>query len=187
MKIDLKDKQDRQELVNYVLFGIITSVIATIIYFGILLIGEYVLQIAPDDKRFYWVRLVAQILQWVISVLVAFLTNKKFVFKKSDPNASTWQQLHIFYGSRLLTLGLDSLVTFATVWLLHAAGYSDVPLHFIIDCTISADIIAKVVSSVIVVIANYFLSKIFVFRSAVTTEEVEKIEKTENTENTAEE
>ena len=32
-----------------------------------------------------------------------------------------------------------------------------------------------------VVIANYFLSKIFVFRSAVTTEEVEKVEKTENT------
>ena len=87
-------------------------------YFGILWIGEKLFAIDPTEGRFYYVRLVAEILQWIFAVLFAFFTNKKWVFTDADKTTSTAKQLSVFASGRLVTLGLDALVTLGTVWIL---------------------------------------------------------------------
>ena len=136
-----------------------------LIYFIILWAGEHLLALSPECGAFYYVRIVAEILQWVGGVLFAFFTNKKWVFTEADQEVSTLKQLRIFAGSRLLTLGLDALLTFGTVWILQTAGYKEFTLTFIITLTVTADLISKIVAAVFVVISNYFISKIFVFKN----------------------
>ena len=130
-------------------------------------LGEHVLHVTAEDAAFNIIRVVAQILHWVFAVLFAFFTNKKWVFTSAEDDISTVNQLLRFSASRLATLGLDTLVTFATVWILQALDYHDVSLGFIgLDSVlISADLISKLMASVVVIITNYILSKIFVFRS----------------------
>jgi len=90
----------------------------------------------------------ANILSWVLAVAFAFVTNKLFVFE-----SRTWQpgiaarELASFTGSRVFSLMAE---TFIIVFMVSALG--------------SNEIIAKVVGQVVVLILNYILSKMFVFR-----------------------
>lgn len=166
MKLDEKNKKALWELITYVFFGVLTSVVSMVTYFFILWFGESVLAIDPENGSFYAVRVTAQILQWVFAVLFAFYTNKKWVFTSADKNVFTWKQLVAFSGSRLVTLGFDTVITLGTVAILQGANYVGLEIDFIIKFTLSADIIAKIVASVVVIIANYVFSKLFVFRAA---------------------
>ena len=165
MKLSLKENKKLRELIAYLIFGVLTTVVSMLIYFIILWAGEHLLALSPEGGAFYYVRIVAEILQWVGGVLFAFFTNKKWVFTEADQEVSTLKQLRIFAGSRLLTLGLDALLTFGTVWILQTAGYKEFTLTFIITLTVTADLISKIVAAVFVVISNYFISKIFVFKN----------------------
>lgn len=165
MKLSLKENKKLRELISYLFFGVLTTAVSTFIYFVILWLGEHLLALSAEDGRFYYVRLVAEIVQWVGGVLFAFFTNKKWVFTEADKSVSSIKQLRIFAGSRLLTLGLDALLTFGTVWLLQAAEYKEFDLSFIITVTVSADLISKIVAAVFVVVSNYFISKVFVFKN----------------------
>jgi len=165
MKLSLKENKKLRELIAYLIFGVLTTAVSMLIYFIILWAGEHLLALSPEGGAFYYVRIVAEILQWVGGVLFAFFTNKKWVFTEADQEVSTLKQLRIFAGSRLLTLGLDALLTFGTVWILQTAGYKEFTLTFIITLTVTADLISKIVAAVFVVISNYFISKIFVFKN----------------------
>ena len=156
------------ELVAYLFFGVMTTVVALVTYFVILWLGEHALNIDPSSGGFYGIRIAAQILQWVFAVLFAFFTNKKWVFTTADKNVSTWKQLAAFSGSRLVTLGMDTAITLGTVALLQGFNYTPVTLNVVIKFSLTADVIAKIAAAVVVIIANYILSKIFVFRSAKT-------------------
>ena len=161
------NKERFREISVYLVFGVLTTVVGMGTYFGILWLGEHVLHVTAEDAAFNIIRVVAQILHWVFAVLFAFFTNKKWVFTSAEDDISTVNQLLRFSASRLATLGLDTLVTFGTVWILQALDYHDVSLGFIgLDSVfISADLISKIMASVVVLITNYILSKIFVFRS----------------------
>ena len=165
MKLSLKENKKLRELIAYLIFGVLTTAVSMLIYFIILWAGEHLLALSPEGGAFYYVRIVAEILQWVGGVLFAFFTNKKWVFTEADQEVSTLKQLRIFAGSRLLTLGLDALLTFGTVWILQTVGYKEFTLTFIITLTVTADLISKIVAAVFVVISNYFISKIFVFKN----------------------
>lgn len=156
-----------REIVNYLIFGVLTTVISFAVYFLILKFGEGVLGIALDGDSAdysalaaYVLRIVAQVLQWVAGVLFAFFTNRKWVFNGEGERLVP--QLIQFSASRVLTLGLDSLVTFGTVALLGAVGFTGFSVPII--GTADADVIAKLAAAVLVVIANYVISKFFVFK-----------------------
>ena len=166
----MKKKENLREIIVYFIFGVLTTAVGLGTYFGILLFGEYVLSIPPESGAFNAVRVIAQILHWVFAVLFAFFTNKKWVFTHADDSISTLNQLLRFSASRLATLGLDTLVTFGTVWVLQWLDYHDVT---ILGITLSADLISKIVASAVVLITNYILSKLFVFRSKKNSEENE--------------
>lgn len=164
--MQLKNKEKIYEIVAYLIFGVLTTAVSMITYFGILSIGEYVFDISPEAALFNVVRVVAEILQWVFSVAFAFFTNKRWVFKNSDKSIPVKEQLLKFSASRLVTLGLDAVITFGTVWLLQGLDYHEISLGMIglEDVVISADLISKILAAVVVVISNYVFSKMFVFK-----------------------
>ena len=87
------------------------------------------------------------IIAWVLSVIFAYITNKLWVFEKGDK--STLKEAAEFFIARLSTGILDLFVMYVFVELLLFEGG-----------------IIKILSNVIVVVLNYLLSKLFVFRKS---------------------
>ena len=152
--------QKYREILLYLFFGVLTTAVSFATYFllfhgGVALLGE----------TYAWhVRVAAQILQWVAGVLFAFFTNKKYVF--GDTNTESrhmWHKLGEFSLSRVATLLLDTALTFGIVALLHSIAYEAISLP-IVNIPLSADLIAKCVAALFVIVGNYVLSKMLVFR-----------------------
>ena len=150
-----------RELISYVFFGVVTTAVSFLVYFAILSFAEHGLSLDASSGEFYMVRLIAQILQWTAGVLVAFFTNKKWVFRsKSVEKNQTAREFFSFTASRVGTLLLDTALTLGVVWIAQTAQYQ--PFTFVIEFT--ADVWAKGVASVVVIVANYILSKYLVFK-----------------------
>lgn len=151
-----------REIILYLIFGVLTTAVSFITYFLLFHVG-----VALIGQAYEWyIRAAAQILQWVAGVLFAFFTNKKYVF--GDTNTQTrhmWRKLAEFSASRVLTLVLDTVLTFGIVALLGALSYEAIILP-LVKIPLSADLIAKCVAAVFVIVGNYILSKLFVFRKS---------------------
>ena len=89
--------------------------------------------------------LVSTILAWFISVVFAFITNKIFVFENHNKKfLSLFAQ---FFSSRILTGGVDVFIMFISV-----------------DILCFNDFIVKIISNILIIIINYLLSKMFIFK-----------------------
>ncbi len=154
-----------REIIMYIIFGVLTTVISLTTYFAILFAARELFGIAEDTAQYNIARTIAQILQWVTGVTFAFFTNKKWVFCNKDKDRNSMiKQMSTFAASRLLTFGLDTLIVFLTILILTKSEYSEFMLLGII---ISKDVIAKTLSSVVVIVSNYVLSKLIVFRKKI--------------------
>ena len=93
--------------------------------------------------------LIANILSWILAVLFAFFTNRTWVFAAPTSGAGEFlRQMAAFFGGRLATLAAEELILLVFVtWLALPA----VPV--------------KIVAQVVVIVLNYVISKVFVFRS----------------------
>jgi putative flippase GtrA len=135
-------------------------------YFGVLWFGESVMPISPENTKFHLVRIVAEILQWVLAVLFAFFTNKKWVFTDADKNVSTVKQLMVFAGGRVVTFFID---LFGTILIAIAAAKL---IPALTSVTLIgrewnlAEIGAKIFVAVIVLVSNYVISKLLVFKKS---------------------
>ena len=99
-------------------------------------------------KRFGWGALFANVVDWVICVLFQFITNKTWVFAaETDSTKGLVAQLTGFFGGRLLTLLLEELIL----------GIFIVSLHW-------NRIGVKLAAQIFVIVANYVISKFFVFK-----------------------
>ena len=126
-----------KELVNYLIVGVLTTVVSLGTYYGCVLTF-----LDPQSA----VELqVANILSWIAAVTFAYFTNRKYVFESTESNMV--KEATKFYASRLSTLVMDMVIMFVGVtWL----GFSDK--------------IMKLVVQVVVTIANYVISKFLVFK-----------------------
>lgn len=98
---------------------------------------------------FMWIYphdLIGTVISNVAGILFAYFTNKGLVFGSKAEGAEKTKEFYKFVSSRLLTLGLDFLMMFVMTTLMSINGY-----------------IAKPISTVVVIILNYVLSKLFVF------------------------
>ena len=90
---------------------------------------------------------VSNMIAWVFAVTFAFLTNKPFVFKSHDWSGKTlWPELTKFVGCRVGSGVLETAIIFLTVDMLSWNGN-----------------VMKLITSVLVIVANYFGSKFLVF------------------------
>lgn len=117
------------------IFGTLSFVINVTIYF-----------IGIEYLRLYY--LTANILAWIISVIFSFVSNKIFVFRNHSWEWTEWiKQSILFLGARLMTGGIDMLGMFLMVELICANP-----------------VLSKIIINVIVIIINYILSKLFIFK-----------------------
>lgn len=126
-----------KEIIFYLIFGVLTTLVSLIVYYFCTLTF-----LNPQNA----VQLqIANIISWVLSVVFAYVTNRRFVFESK--NSNKLEEIIKFVSARLLTLLLDMFIMFVCVTILKFN-----------------DRISKLLSQVIVIISNYIFSKIFVFK-----------------------
>lgn len=91
--------------------------------------------------------LIANIFSWVAAVTFAYVTNRTWVFASKEKGLAIIQEAFAFYGGRVFTLGLEEVVLYVFITLL-----------FFPPLTV------KVFAQVIVLMLNYVISKLFVFK-----------------------
>ena len=123
------------ELVCYLFVGIATTAVNYIVYwFATRVTGMHVM---PGT----WTA-------WVIAVTFGYWANKRFVFKtKCNSLYELGREAGSFFVMRLASLGIETVLMFLTVELLHFP-----------------DLLMKLIINIIVIILNYAFSKLFIFR-----------------------
>jgi len=125
----------------YLLFGGLTTVVS--------IVSKLILFWAvPGEPK--WESTAGVVVSWILAVTFAFFTNKKYVFKKETKTKEEfWKVFASFYGARLATFFMEEVI-------------------FVVFCDILKmnKTVITFVSQVLIFIANYILSKVFVFRKA---------------------
>lgn len=126
-----------RELFWYGVFGVITTTI-NMVAFGLF----------SDALKVHY--MVANVIAWMIAVAFAYVTNKLWVFESKSWERAVWIPECIgFVSARLAT------------------GLLDMGLMYLMISVIGVPKMwAKLVSNVVVIIGNYVLSKLVVFRKA---------------------
>ena len=156
-----------KEIILYLLFGVITTVVSLASCFITLKIGVlFDFLRGADGEPTELLDVIGSCVQWVTGVLVAFYTNKKWVFTGSEQGKeATLKQLITFSGARVATLFVEIVINLGTIALFDLAGYKPVELNLIIlTLALTSRLWAKIVSSIVVVVSNYFISKLIVFK-----------------------
>lgn len=155
----------KKQLILYLLFGAVTTVASLFACYVTLRLGTLIWHDENGDPTAF-VDILGSTSQWIVGVVVAFLTNKKWVFTEAEHGGrATLKQFGIFCGSRVGTYFVEVVINLLVIDLLYRMHYPDPALSLLgISFTLSARVWAKVVSSIVVVIANYFISKLIVFR-----------------------
>ena len=162
-----KKKALSREVVTYLVFGVLTTFVGWAVYFAIMLGGRAMLSIPNEDTTsgaYIGLYTAAQLIQWVCAVLFAFFTNRKWVFTEADKSKKILPQLLTFSGGRVITLGLDYVITLvgamaltALLPALNSVSIIGITLNF-------NEVAAKVAAAFVVIVCNYIFSKIFVFK-----------------------
>lgn len=127
----MKFYEKYKQIILYVFFGGLT----TLVSLGTFWVADRVLLLNEH---------IANIVSWIVAVLFAFVTNRRFVFEAAG---SRWAQLVKFYGGRLTTLGIEELMVLIFItWL----GFDSMAV--------------KLAAQVVVLVLNFVVSKWFVFR-----------------------
>lgn len=124
------------EIISYLIFGFLNTIVNLVIYYGLT-------KTCLNPQNSIELQC-ANIISWIISVAFAYITNKHFVFHSKNKGL---KEIISFFAARVLTLIVDMLIMFVFVSLLH---FDD---DFI-----------KIISQVIVIVLNYIISKLIVFK-----------------------
>ena len=124
-----------EEIIGYLIFGGLTTVVNIVVFYLF-------------DSVFEVHYLFANAIAIVVSILFAFFTNKKYVFKSSTPTVQLWlKEFSLFVSFRLLSAVFDM----GSMWLL------------VDGLNLNANV-AKIITQFIVVVLNYAFSKFFIFK-----------------------
>lgn len=159
-----------REIFRYLAFGVLTTVVAMVSNFGILWGGKAIFGVTENEGGTYFVIFtVAKAVSWLCAVLFAFFTNKKWVFNDTvSDGRGVARQLAVFAGGRVVTLGLDYLLNWAMLWLMGALALKFLDGLFGVSLNTYNELIAWFVTQVAVVVSNYFVSKLLVFKEKKT-------------------
>ena len=123
------------DILSYLFFGVLTTAVNYLVYL-------------PCYNLLHISAALSNVIAWAFAVAFAYLTNKPFVFKSHDWSAKTVvPELTKFVMTRLGSGAAETVFIFVTVDVLFLNGNE-----------------MKLLTSVGVVILNYFGSKLLVFR-----------------------
>ena len=126
-----------REVILYLVFGVLTTVVSISSYY-----------ICSEILNIHY--LVSNIISWLLSVLFAYFTNRVWVFESKSKNTSDiLKEMLTFVNCRLLSGVIDMATMFVLVGAIHIN-----------------DMYAKVFTQFIVVVLNYVFSKLIVFKKS---------------------
>ena len=131
-----------KSIILYIFFGGMTTVVDWSVSFTLYYLWGNAIEATP------WLIHGANVIAWAAAVAFAYVTNRIWVFEsKRRGFAPIVGEIAAFAGGRVCTLLLQEvLMAVFFTWL----GFNEY--------------VVKIVAAVLVVILNYFISKIFVFR-----------------------
>lgn len=131
-----------KSIILYIIFGGLTTVVDWSVSFTLYYLWGDAIEATP------WLIHGANVIAWIAAVAFAYVTNRIWVFEsKRRGFAPIVGEIIAFAGGRVLTLLLqEALMAVFFTWL----GFNEY--------------IVKIVAAVLVVILNYFISKLLVFR-----------------------
>lgn len=145
----LKARMDQsprlKELVAYLFFGVMTTLINWLSYI-ILTLVLGLNQLPPNSASYYTIANLSNITSFILSVLFAFFTNKKFVFRSKSNLKGTWREFGLFVSARVLSYLIFDLALFNLL-----LGQMDHRLN-------------KLLMNVGVVLFNYVASRLVIFK-----------------------
>ena len=128
------DEKYRKHIITYLVFGIITTLVS---WGSFWIMRKYIPMLNEN---------IANIISIILAVIVAYVTNRKYVFSSTEKNIV--KEFVAFCSGRAVTMIFETI----TFWLFATIlGINEM--------------LAKVGVSIIVVILNYIISKIFVFKN----------------------
>lgn len=123
-----------KEVIMYLIIGVLTTVINYVIFVIAIKLGVE--------------ELISNIIAWIITIIVAYILNKIFVFEsKSFEKSVLTKEITSFTASRLATLGVEEAMLWIFVEILSLNAY-----------------LIKLLANVVVIILNYIFSKFMIFR-----------------------
>ncbi len=124
-----------EEGILYLIFGFLAFVLNYVLYF-----------IFASAMGLHY--MVATALSWVLTVVFAYWTNRTFVFKsKNKDGQAVGKEFASFIGARVATEVLELVL-----------------MYVMVDCASINEYGSKLVCQVLVIVANYFLSKLWIFK-----------------------
>ena len=137
-----------REGILYIVFGILTTLVNFLLFFLFQqLLGE----------QLY---LVSNLIAWAGAVIFAFIVNKLFVFaSRSFAARVLLREATEFVLARIFSLVVEELGLILLIELCHLPSLS-LPL----DVVLSGEFLAKAILAVVVLLMNYFFSKLVIFK-----------------------
>lgn len=130
-----------EEIINYIIVGVLTTIVSIASYYFFRFL------IFTKDSNFDIQ--VCTVISWILAVLFAFVTNKRYVFKSKEKGRNGLKEMIKFYASRVATLLVEML-----------------SMYIMTDLIDINDKIAKIIVQFIITILNYLFSKVFVFKKS---------------------
>lgn len=124
----------------YLVFGCLTTLISIVTKLALF-------YLVPGEPK--WESTAGVVFSWICAVTFAFFTNKKYVFKnETKTREEFWKVFASFYGARVATLIMEEVI-------------------FVVCCDILGinKSLITFLSQALIFVANYVLSKLFVFRN----------------------
>ena len=135
MKFIIKMYGKYKEAIDYLFWGGVTFVLSLVLFYLFANVMDIYEQIA-------------NILSWIICVIFTYFTNRTFVFKsKKRGFRKVVTEFTDFVTARILTLVIENMILFVMIDLLN--------IH---------NMLAKLVGQFVVIVSNYILSKLWIFR-----------------------
>lgn len=143
MRIDMKKLwnlgwgmyKKHEEGINYLIFGFLAFVLNYVLYW-----------VFESLMNLHY--MAATALSWVLTVVFAYWTNRTFVFKSQNRELqSVGKEFISFIGARVATEVLELVL-----------------MYVMVDCMHGNEYIAKLIGQTLVILTNYVLSKIWIFK-----------------------
>lgn len=125
-----------KDIIPYAIFGVLTTAVNITVYW--LVAHPLALSV-----------MISTVLAWIVSVLFAYITNRKWVFhSQAEAPDEILKEILSFFACRLATGVVDWGCMFIFVDLLHLN-----------------DVIIKAGANVLVIVLNYIASKLVIFKN----------------------
>ncbi|MCR4556861.1 MAG: GtrA family protein [Saccharofermentans sp.] len=161
----LTEKQEKKrKLFMYLVSGGLTTAANWIVYILFDLLVRADMMVSVLNFEFSLKIAVKQIVGWIVAVIVAYFLNRITVFRSKG---NIVRELITFAGARVLSfLVLELGVMYLMIWICEAiTGVSaSTPMTYIGSFAFTYDYLVKLINCIFVIIANYVLSKLMVFK-----------------------